>query len=234
MRPVKRGALFACLCGGLVLLASGCRFASFEATLNQDSEGWRVDSPFSVTRTSEVGGSDGSHAAKIVTNGGNSGCSCARMSFEDGFSFAPGREVWIGGSWYVTDATRVLWSRFMNLGHFESSGDPDNWYLGLIARGWGMEVVARRYDTDAGISVLMPARPIPQDRWFDVTLHLRLSPRDGQALTEVYLDGRLVHRSTARNMLGSGPLHFFNAGLPYFWPGNGNTKVYFDAPRLQG
>ena len=33
-------------------------------------------------------------------------------------------------------------------------------------------------------------------------------------------------------MRNSAPLHFYMAGLPYFYPGNGNTTVYFDAPRL--
>jgi hypothetical protein len=210
------------------------RSASFESTLNEGIDlGWRIPYPFSVTRTSEVGGADGNYAARIVTNGGNSGCSCPRMKFEDGFSYGPGDEVWIGGSWYVPNPSRLAWSRLMNLGHFEGDGDPDNWYLALAAREAGeMEVVARRYNTDAGQSVLMAPRAIPQDRWFDVDLHFKLSPESGQALTQVYLDGRLVTSTTRRNMLSSRRLHFYNAGLSYFWNGNGNTTVYFDAPRL--
>jgi len=209
------------------------RAAFFESRLNADSDyGWRVDSPFSVTRTSEVGATSGDYAAKIVTNGGNSGCSCPRMTFQEGLSYAPGDEVWIGGSWYVTDATKLAWSRLMNLGHFEGSNDADNWNLGLRVRDAGMEVSARNYESDAGESVLMPARPIPEGRWFDVVLHFRLSPADGQALTEVYLDGELVETTTKSNMLSARPLHFFNAGLPYFWPGNGPTTVYFDTPWL--
>jgi len=151
----------------------------------------------------------------------------------DGFSYGAGDEFWIGGSWRVPEPGKLSWSRLMNLGHFEGSSDPDNYYLGLIVRSSGMEFAARRYQGDAGISVLMPARPIPQNRWFDVDVHLRLSPTDGQALTEVYLDGELIASSTRRNMLAGGSLHFFNAGLPYFWNGNGDTTVYLDAPRLR-
>lgn len=210
------------------------RFASFETDLNAGTDyGWRIDSPFSVARTSEVGGSDGSSAVKIVTNGGNSSCSCPRMTF-DRLALSAGSEAWIGGSWRVAEPSKLRWSRFMNIGHFEASTDPDNWYLGLMVRDSGMEVVARRYDTDAGQSVLMSPRAIPQDRWFDVDIHLRLSPTDGRALTEVYVDGQRVASTTARNMIGPGPLTFYNAGLPYFWSGNGGTTVYFDEPRLSG
>jgi hypothetical protein len=211
---------------------SWTRFASFESDLNSGSDyGWRIDSPFSVSRTSEVGGTDGSSAAKIVTNGGNSSCSCPRMTFQDGFSYGPGDEVWIGGSWYVTDPSKLAWSRLMNLGHFEGSGDPDGWYLGLLARGTGMSVQARSYSGES-TSALMPARPIPSNRWFDVDLHFVFSPTDGRALTQWYTDGQLVGSTTKANMVNSTRLHFYHAGLPYFWPGNGNTTVYFDAPRL--
>jgi Polysaccharide lyase len=210
------------------------RFASFEADLNEDTDlGWNIPSPFNVTRTSEVGGVDGAHAAKIVTNGGSGGCSCPRMKFEDGFSYGVGDDVWIGGSWYVTDRSKISWSRLMNLGHWSGDGASTNYVVGLIVNEPGqMSVRARYYDTEEGWSVLMANRPIPEGRWFSVDIHLKLSPHDGQALTEVYLDGQPVATSTARNMMNSGSLHFFNAGLSYFLPDNGNTTVYFDAARL--
>jgi hypothetical protein len=213
--------------------ATATRYASFERTLNSGTDfGWRVDRPFSVTRTSAVGGADGSYAARIVTNGGNSGCSCARMTFQKRFAYGRGDTVWMGGSWYVTDPDKLAWSRLMNLGHFEGSSDRHNWLLGLLIRESGMSVQARRYHTGAGRSVLMTPRAIPQGRWFDVDVRLKLSPVRGKALTEVYVDGQLVSSTTKRNMLSGGRLTFYNAGLPYFWPGNGNTTVYFDAPRL--
>jgi len=210
------------------------RFASFEDRLNSGIDyGWRVDSPFEVTRTSEAGASDGSHAVKIRTAGGSNGCSCPRMTFDDGFSLGPGSSVWISGSWRIPNPSRLAWSRLMNLGHFVQSESTKNYYTGLVVRSGGqMSVSTRQYNTDAGMSTLMSDRPIPVNRWFRVDLHLKLSPTDGQALTEVYLDGELIARSTRRNMMHSGPLHFFNAGLPYFWPESGDMTVYFDAPRL--
>ena len=207
------------------------RTASFETSLDEGTEfGWSVPSPFNVTRTSQGGAADGSYAAKIVTNGGSSGCSCPRMGFEDGFSYRPGDEVWISGSWKIPDPSEIAWSRLMNLGHYEGSGG-DNWYLALESTKAGSFQVSYAPYGPPSVTVL-PARPIPVNRWFRVDLRFKLSPRDGQALTEWYIDGELVGSATKANMRNSKPLHFYNAGLPYFWPRNGDTTVYFDAPWL--
>jgi Polysaccharide lyase len=214
------------------------RYASFETGLNVGIDlGWNVPSPFTVTRTNAVGGADGSYATRIDTNGGNSGCSCPRMKFEDGFSYGAGDEIWFGGSWRIPEPTRLASSRLMNLGYWTPNADPstEQYLLGLFSNSPGeMSVVARNYGegNEANWRTLMPDRPIPANRWFDVDIHAKLSPVDGQALTEVYVDGNLVSSSTRRNMMNGNELHFYNAGLSYFWPGNGDTTVYFDAPRL--
>jgi hypothetical protein len=208
------------------------RQASFETDLATGLDGWRVDSPFEVTRTSEAGGAEGSYAVKIVTNGGDvaSGCSCPRMKYESGFSYRPGASVWISGSWRIPNPNQVSWSRLMNLGHYEGVTGQD-WYLALESTKPGtMEVAWSAYGNPR--STILPPRQIPVNRWFRVDLHFVLSPTDGQALTEWYLDGRLVGSTTKANMYRQTPLHFYNAGLPFFLPANGNTTVYFDAPRL--
>jgi hypothetical protein len=106
-----------------------------------------------------------------------------------------------------------------------------NWYLGLESTRAGTFQVGYSPYGNPHVAVL-PARPIPVDRWFTVDLHFVLSPVDGQALTQWYMDGQLVGTSTQANMLNDSPLTFFNAGLAYFCPCNGDTAVYFDAPRL--
>ena len=227
------GIGFAGQAGALDLHKWDLRAASFESTLQDNVDfGWRVDPPFSVTRTKEAGTPSGDYAAKIVTRGGNSGCSCPRMTFQDGFAFGPGDELRMGGSWRIPEPSKLAWSRLMNLGHFEESGDPDNWLLGVLVRdGDTMQVTATDYDYRSP-SVLAEGISIPKDRWFSLDVHLKLSPTDGEALTEVFLDGELVASTTKRNMVSGRPLHFYNAGVPYFWPGNGNQTIYFDAPRL--
>lgn len=211
------------------------RYSSFESNMNEGVDyGWRVDSPFVASRTAEAGAAAGSTAVEIATNGGNRSCSCPRMTYDHVGPLGRGDEFWMGGSWYVNNADKLAWSRLMNLGHFESSGDRDNWYFALFSRDPGeMEVVARNYNKDRGMSVLMAPRPIPEDRWFNVDIHARLSPTRGAATTDVYLDGELVAHSARANMWSSRALKFYNAGLSYFWPKNGSTTVYFDAPRLE-
>jgi hypothetical protein len=207
------------------------RVASFENSLNEGTQfGWTIPSPHQVTRTDEGGAADGSYAAKITTNGGSTGCSCPRMGFEDGFSYGPGDEVWISGSWKIPNPSKLNWSRLMNLGHYEGSGG-DNWYLALESTKAGtFQVSHAPYGTPN--TAILPARPIPANRWFRVDLHFKLSPHSGDALTEWYIDGELVDSTDRANMYNAKPLHFFNGGLPYFWPGNGDSTVFFDAPRL--
>ena len=119
----------------------------------------------------------------------------------------------------------------MNLGHYEGDGDHNNWYLGLESvKRRTMQVVFAPYG--APLTELLPPRRIPNNRWFQVDLHFVLSPVAGDALTEWYMDGKLIGSTTASNMYNAKPLTFFNAGVSYFWPGNGGTTVFFDDPKL--
>ena len=140
-------------------------------------------------------------------------------------------DVWVSGWWRIPNPRRVYSSRLMNLGHFEGDGDRDNSYLGLESvKRRTMQVVFAPYG--APLTELLPPRRIPNNRWFQVDLHFVLSPVAGDALTEWYMDGELVGSTTASNMYNAKPLTFFNAGVSYFWPGNGGTTVFFDDPKL--
>jgi polysaccharide lyase-like protein len=188
---------------------------------------------FSITRTSEVGGATGSYAAKIVSSGGNTGCSCPRMQFEDGFRYVAGREVWLRGAWYFPNPSAVTWSRMMNLISYTGNTATD-YYTGLVIEGASgqMLVRSRNYQSTTGQKLIFPARPIPVGRWFTVTLRFKLSPTDGQALNEWYVDGQLVGSNTVANMHNSQALIGFQGGMPYFLNGI-NTTVYFDDPALK-
>jgi hypothetical protein len=213
------------------------RSASFESDLNAGTDGWNLPplsqvSGFSIARTSEVGGTTGSYAAKIVSAGGNTGCSCPRMKFEDGFRYVAGRDVWIRGSWYFPNPAAVSWSRMMNLASYTGNTATD-YYTGLVIEGAGQMLVrTRNYQSTTGQKLILPAQQIPVGRWFTVTLHFTLSPIDGQALNEWYLDGRLVASSTVANMHNAQALNVFQGGMPYFLNGL-NTTVYFDDPGLK-
>jgi hypothetical protein len=214
------------------------RSASFERNLSRGTDGWNLPpmpqvSGFTITRTREVGGARGSHAAKIVSHGGNSGCSCPRMQFEDGFRYAAGRHVWLRGSWYFPDPSAITWSRMMNLSSYRDDESTD-FYTGLVIEGRAgrMLVRTRRYQSTAGQRLIFPARRIPVGRWFTVVLHFRLSPSGKRALNEWYVDGRLVGRNTVANMHNPQPMNTFQGGMPYLLDGI-STTVYFDNPGLE-
>ena len=206
------------------------------------SDTWRTAAGFDITRSAERGGVEGpgDHAIKITDDGGaHDECACPRMKFEDGFSLGAGDEVWIEGSWLIPDPSKIGWSRLMNLSHWTPDGATNNtnWIAGLVIREPGtMQVTARSYNSDDWITTFYGPVAIPRNRWFTVDLHFKLSLTDGQALTEVYLDGQRVAASAKRNMFSSAPLTIYQAGLPHFWgpnsPGSSGETVYFDAPRL--
>ncbi len=194
-----------------------------------------MDSPFSRTRSHRVGTWEGRYANRIVTNGGNNAASACRVATQRRFSYGPGDDVSISAAWYFRNPSRLVYSRLMNLGHYVGGWGGQggaNWYLGLESIGAGMWQVGYAPYGDPHEAVLPPRR-IPVDRWVHVVLRFHLSPVDGRALTQWFINGRLVESSTRANMLDGSPLTFYNAGLAYFWPGNGNTTVYFDAPAVK-
>lgn len=211
------------------------RSASFETDLGGGTDGWNLPpmsqvSGFSISRTNEVGAASGAYAAKIVSTGGNGGCSCPRMKFED-FRYGAGQDVWIRGSWYFTNPSAVSWSRLMNLSSF--TGGSNDYLTGLIVDDAGKMLVAtRRYHSMTGAKTLSPSLAIPANRWFTVHLHMKLSPMDGQALTELYVDGKKVSTSTLANMATPQAMNVYQGGMPYFLDGIRST-VYFDNAGLK-
>jgi hypothetical protein len=207
------------------------RAANFESTLNLGTDGWNLtQAGFAITRTSERGGTAGPYAAKIVSTGGNSGCGCPRMKFEDGFRHGAGKDIWIRGSWYIPQPSQLSWSRLMNLSSY-TDGSSNNHLLGLVIPEAGkMQVVSQKYGGAA--KVLIPSRSIPTGRWFTVHLHVKLGRTNGAALTEMYLDGVKVGSTTAANMATSQAYNVYQAGLPNLLYGI-KTTVYFDNPGLK-
>lgn len=185
---------------------------------------WRVDAP--MTLTHEAG------QAKLVTNGAvQGGINANRMKFEDGFSLTTGADLWIGGDFTVLDPSKITpGTRFMNLTNYEQ-GPAGNWYLALECMTTGTWQVSFAPYADPH-TVVLASRPIPANQKQAIDVHLKLSPTDGQALTEWYVNGGLVASSTKRNMLDSGPLHAYFAGLPYFAPGP-NATVWLNRPRMK-
>jgi hypothetical protein len=221
--------------GGWRGLYTPRRFESFEAGLRTEafniSGGFRVNPPIEVTRTSERGASyeGGSWAVKIRTHGGDPGCSCPRFTWQDATSWPRGAELWFGGSFLLPD-TSLRISRLLNVGHWETGGSR-NWNLALQCLEDGRFQVEHQ-ERGGGASYPLIPVTLPRGRWFDFDIHARLGLADGEGFTEAFIDGRSVGSSTRRNMTFDSPAHFYNGGFAYFYPGNGDVTMYFDAPRI--
>ena len=147
-------------------------------------------------------------------------------------NFVAGDEVWLRGAWRIPDPNAISWSRLMNLIAF-TEGSSD-YYTGLVVEGSSaqMQITTRTYSGSVS-KPIFPARPIPVDRWFEVVLHFKLSPTDGQALNKWYIDGQRVASNTNANMVNSQPFIGYQGGMPYFSSATApGTVVYFDNPGL--
>jgi hypothetical protein len=110
-----------------------------------------------------------------------------------------GTDTWYGMALYIPDvAAFCYWNpmRWDNYKTYGSTGDVG----GLSVEGGKLNVIQNRYGSAE--RQLISGVTVPQGRWFWVETHQRFSATDGQALTELYLDGRLVGSSTKGNSAG--------------------------------
>jgi hypothetical protein len=131
---------------------------------------------------------------------GNSGVSFARA--QTNISISLGSDFWFGS------AVRLK-TGFYNAGGQVRLFAWDTYPASPTQRGgiWidstGRVVVYRHSDNGGQVPlVILGNRAIPEGKWVWIELHQRLSTTDGQALTEVFMDGVSKGSSTARNING--------------------------------
>lgn len=110
-----------------------------------------------------------------------------------------GTDVWYGMALYVPERSRwCYWNpvRWDNYASYGSGGDVG----GIDVEEGRLRLIRSRYG-DQEDSLTEPIL-VPERRWFWLEVHQRLSPRDGEALNEVYLDGRLAGSSSSANTFG--------------------------------
>jgi len=93
-----------------------------------------------------------------------------------------------------------------------------------------LNVVAARGDTSVRlIGPISPAQ-LPEGSWNWVELHVKLSPTNGTAYTELKINGKSLGSSTTANLFaGAAPLNRLRYGLVSTnWSGSGNLTAYFD------
>lgn len=136
-----------------------------------------------------------------------------------------GSDVWYGGAFFVPDPARLRYTdliRWDNYGRY-AVGDVG----GVLASEGKLSVTRNDYGDNASYAKLTPEVAIPANRWFWVEVHQKFSSVNGQALTELYLDGVKVGSSTAANSMGR-MIDTIRYGYVYNWDAGGASTLYLD------
>jgi hypothetical protein len=148
------------------------------------------------TRTSERAVS-GSYSAKATACCGG----YARAQFTE--SWAPGTEIWYGGTYYLPPGFLNATGYFdlVRWDNFSLYGSPGGDVGGIEAFSSDTTARLSRDHYGGGAhSDLVTGIPLPEGRWFRLDVHQRLSTTS--PLSEVYEDGKLIGRSTQSNSFG--------------------------------
>jgi hypothetical protein len=138
---------------------------------------------------------EGSHSAKGVYSGGESGA----MRTWHSVDWHPGSDVWYGLALYIPEVSDYCyWNplRWDNYKTFGGSGDVG----GLTIEGGRLSLTRSLYGGTE--RKLVDGGRIPQGRWVWLEVHQRFAAADGAALSELYVDGSLRGRSAAANSEG--------------------------------
>jgi hypothetical protein len=180
----------------VVPLATGFETGDF----SQVSQSSVLDGTLNPTTASSY---DGSHAIG-ATYSGDAGNGYARAI--ENVAWSPSEDVWYGGAYYLPTGYLaslkggndiMRWDNWATYGSAADYGAIENWSDGST------RLILGKYTNDPGLVLGGPFH-LPEGRWFWLEVHQRFSTVDGQALSDVYLDGRLISHSTAANNFGRG------------------------------
>lgn len=110
-----------------------------------------------------------------------------------------GSDVWYGMALLIPDRSAYCyWNpiRWDNYRTYGGRGDVG----GLQVERGALHLIRSRYGSRE--TKLIGPVTAPEDRWFWLEVHQRLSGRHGRALSEVFVDGRRVGASTRANSAG--------------------------------
>lgn len=142
---------------------------------------------------------EGTTAAKVSYDGSQIPNAFQRVAYDVGWG--TGSDVWYGAAFYIPSFDDFCWwnpIRWDNYPTYGGSGDVGGLQIGGDHR---LSLVRSTFDTHDEHE-LIGGIAIPQGRWFWVEVHQRLSGVDGEALSEVFLDGVRAGSSTRANSLG--------------------------------
>lgn len=147
-----------------------------------------------------AGGTHAAHAS--YTGGGANGY----LRTIRNINWSADDDVWYGASYYLPEGyvSKVAGGndilRWDNYGAFEQGAD----YGAIQIGGDGKtRAILGHYQNDPGTQ-LTEGVDLPEGRWFQLQVHQKFSTADGQALTEIYIDGQKVASSNKANTYGRG------------------------------
>ena len=110
-----------------------------------------------------------------------------------------GSDVWYGMAMYVPDTSAYCYWNPMRWDNYKTYGGEGD--VGGVAIEDGKVKMIQNY-YGRSERQLTPGVAIPQGRWFWLEVHQRFSENDGQALSELYMDGKRIGASRAANSAG--------------------------------
>jgi len=142
----------------------------------------------------------------------------------------PGTNIWYGMAMFVPRLADWCWWAPIRWDNFASRGSGAD-VGGLTIEDGRMQVEVAGYSSQQQITASVR---VPEHRWFWVEVHQRLAGADGEALTELYLDGRRVARSTAAHSAGRGIDHIRFGAVAMDGGCSLPSAAYFDRVSLSG
>lgn len=140
---------------------------------------------------------EGTRSSKVVTSGTEN--SFGRSWYD--VNWNKGSDVWYGSAFYVPVRSALAYTDLMRWDNYATYGNPGGDVGGVLVENGRMYVQRQDYGGGNFAYVLGPVE-VPEGRWFHLEVHQRLSEVNGEALTELYVDGQKVGSSTVANSRG--------------------------------
>lgn len=144
---------------------------------------------------------EGTYSAKASFTGGTSNA-YARCVVTT--SWNTGDEVWYGGAFFLPTGFASSMQNQVDLMRW------DNYSLNNASQDWGGIIIQnsdkqarlKRFNVSNDFVDLSTPFTFPENRWVWVEVRQKLSPTNGQAINEVWIDGTLQSSSTTANTYG--------------------------------
>jgi hypothetical protein len=115
-----------------------------------------------------------------------------------------GEDVWFGAAYYLPTGFHANIQGQVDLMRWDnwSTNPNDTDWGGVSIYGSDHRARLLRFGAGRPNDTLVGPFDLPEGRWFTLEVHQRRSATSGSALSEVYVDGKLIGSSTAANTYG--------------------------------